>query len=74
MHVIRRRGWEIPEREATPEHIFLNRRAFLAGTGAAALAMAPELAAAQRVTDVPDPSAQSLSGQAQRDVTCSTGR
>ena len=31
MHVIRRRGWEIPEREATPEHIFLNRRAFLAG-------------------------------------------
>ena len=23
MHVIRRRGWEIPERVATPEHIFL---------------------------------------------------
>ena len=57
MHVIRRRGWEIPEREATPEHIFLNRRAFLAGTGAAALALSPELAAAQRVTDLPDPSA-----------------
>ena len=36
MHVIRRRGWEIPEREATPEHIFLNRRTFLAGSGAAA--------------------------------------
>ena len=31
MHVIRRRGWEIPERDATPEHLFLNRRAFLAG-------------------------------------------
>jgi sulfoxide reductase catalytic subunit YedY len=57
MHVIRRRGWEIPEREATPEHIFLNRRAFLAGTGAAALALSPELAMAQRVTDLPDPSA-----------------
>jgi len=56
MHVIRRRGWEIPERDATPEHIFLNRRAFLAGTGAAALALSPELAAAQRVADVPDPS------------------
>jgi sulfoxide reductase catalytic subunit YedY len=56
MHVIRRRGWEIPEREATPEHVFLNRRAFLAGT-TAALAMAPELAAAQRVSDLPDPSA-----------------
>ena len=57
MHVIRRRGWEIPEREATPEHVFLNRRVFLAGTGAAALALSPELAAAQRVTDLPDPSA-----------------
>ena len=57
MHVIRRRGWEIPEREATPEHIFLNRRAFLAGTGAAALSLSPELAAAQRASDLPDPSA-----------------
>jgi methionine sulfoxide reductase catalytic subunit len=57
MHVIRRRGWEIPEREATPEHIFLNRRAFLAATGAAALSLSPELAAAQRVSDLPDPSA-----------------
>ena len=35
MHVIRRRGWEIPERLATPEHLFLNRRAFLAAGGAA---------------------------------------
>jgi methionine sulfoxide reductase catalytic subunit len=57
MHVIRRRGWEIPERDATPEHIFLDRRAFLAATGAAALAMSPQLAAAQRVSDLPDPSA-----------------
>jgi methionine sulfoxide reductase catalytic subunit len=56
MHVIRRRGWEIPEREATPEHLFLDRRAFLAATaGAAALAMMPEPAAAQRASDVPDP-------------------
>ena len=36
MHVIRRRGWEIPEHHATPEHLFLDRRAFLAATGAAA--------------------------------------
>ena len=28
MHVIRRRGWELPERLATPEHLFFNRRAF----------------------------------------------
>jgi methionine sulfoxide reductase catalytic subunit len=55
MPVIRRRGWEIPEREATPEHLFLNRRAFIAGAGAAMLS--PELAAAQRVSDLPDPTA-----------------
>ena len=30
MNVIRRRGWEIPERLATPEHLFFNRRAFMA--------------------------------------------
>jgi sulfoxide reductase catalytic subunit YedY len=59
MNVIRRRGWEIPERLATPEHLFFNRRAFLAG-GASALALAPHIAAAQRVTDLatlPDPTA-----------------
>jgi methionine sulfoxide reductase catalytic subunit len=55
MHVIRRRGWEIPEREATPEHLFLDRRAFLAATGMAALALSPSLARAQRISDLPDP-------------------
>jgi sulfoxide reductase catalytic subunit YedY len=54
MNIIRRRGWEIPERLATPEPAFLNRRAFLATSGAAALALSPELAMAQRVTDAPD--------------------
>ncbi len=29
MHFIRRKGWEIPEREATPEALFLNRRSLL---------------------------------------------
>jgi sulfoxide reductase catalytic subunit YedY len=62
MHVIRRRGWEIPESSATPEHLFLSRRAFLiatgaAATGAAAIALSPELALAQRVADLPDPTA-----------------
>src|SRR5206468_571882 len=47
--------WEIPERLATPEHLFLDRRAFMAATGAAALSLTPELAAAQRVSDLPDP-------------------
>ncbi len=55
MHVIRRRGWEIPERLATPEKLFLDRRAFLAATGATAMALAPGMALAQRVTDIPDP-------------------
>jgi len=62
MHVIRRRGWEIPERLATPEHLFFDRRAFLAATGAtitgaAALSLAPGTARAQRISDLPDPTA-----------------
>jgi methionine sulfoxide reductase catalytic subunit len=56
MHVIRRRGWEMPERLATPEHLFFNRRSFLAG-GAAALSLLPAEAVAQRVNDLPDPTA-----------------
>src|SRR5215468_755911 len=55
MPVIRRRGWEIPERLATPEQLFLNRRALLAVTGAAALSLSPKLALAQRISDLPDP-------------------
>lgn len=56
MPILHRRGWEIPESEATPESLFWNRRAFLAA-GAGALALAPKLAFAQRATDAPDPSA-----------------
>src|SRR3989337_2491783 len=58
MHVIHRRGWEIPEHAATPEHLFFNRRAFMAASGAAALSLAPQLALAQRIADLPDPSAK----------------
>ena len=58
MHVISRRGWELPERLATPEYLFLSRRAFVAaGAGTAALAVMPGLARAQRVSDLPDPTA-----------------
>jgi len=59
MNVIRRRGWEIPERFATPEHLVFNRRSLLIG-GASALALTAGPAAAQRVTDLanmPDPTA-----------------
>jgi sulfoxide reductase catalytic subunit YedY len=55
MHVIHRRGWEIPEHLATPEHLFLSRRAFLGA--AAAVALTPGGAQAQRIADLPDPSA-----------------
>ncbi|WP_270937545.1 protein-methionine-sulfoxide reductase catalytic subunit MsrP [Falsiroseomonas oryzae] len=37
MHFHRRRGWEIPEREATPRHLVLNRRALMAAAGAGAM-------------------------------------
>src|SRR5271168_5243751 len=36
MHYHRRREWEIPASETTPESVFLGRRAFLAGAGAIA--------------------------------------
>jgi methionine sulfoxide reductase catalytic subunit len=53
MQILKRRGWEIPERLATPAHVFFNRRQFMAGTGAvAATAILPPAVLAQE-----DPSA-----------------
>ncbi len=53
MNIIRRRGWELPESCATPEHVFLNRRSFMAAAASAAgIGLSPELASAQRVSDV----------------------
>lgn len=58
MHIIRRRGWELPESAATPEHIYLNRRTLMrAAMGAGIAGLAPRIAEAQRAADVPDPSA-----------------
>ena len=37
MLIRKRRGWEIPEREVTPESIYLNRRKILQGMGLAAI-------------------------------------
>jgi len=56
MNVIRRRGWAMPDRLATPERLVFSRRAVLAG-GASALALSPLAAKAQRVADLPDPTA-----------------
>lgn len=33
MLIKRKKGWEIPEREATPEHIYMGRRSFLKALG-----------------------------------------
>jgi sulfoxide reductase catalytic subunit YedY len=58
MNIIRRRGWNVPESQVTPERFFLSRRALIAG-GVGALTIGG-YAAAQRVSDVPslpDPTA-----------------
>jgi sulfoxide reductase catalytic subunit YedY len=56
MNVIRRRGWEIPDNQVTPEHLAFSRRALLIG-GASLAALAPSAAYAQRAADAPDPTA-----------------
>jgi sulfoxide reductase catalytic subunit YedY len=56
MHVIHRRGWELPEHLATAEHLFLSRRAFALGAGTAVVGLSLP-AFAQRISDLPDPSA-----------------
>jgi sulfoxide reductase catalytic subunit YedY len=58
MHVIRRRPWEISERLATPEQVYLNRRAFMAAGASAATIALTGTASAQRVADMPDPTAK----------------
>src|SRR5215471_6060806 len=55
MHIMRRRGCELPEHMATPEHLFFDRRAFLLATGATTVALSPAVAMAQRIADLPDP-------------------
>ncbi|MBV9833063.1 MAG: protein-methionine-sulfoxide reductase catalytic subunit MsrP [Alphaproteobacteria bacterium] len=48
MLIKRRRGWELPESSATPESVYLNRRAVLAGMGIAGIGLSlPSLALAQ---------------------------
>ncbi|AMJ60745.1 protein-methionine-sulfoxide reductase catalytic subunit MsrP [Bosea sp. PAMC 26642] len=48
MLIKRRAGWEMPESQATPESVFMNRRSFMgAGAGLVASAALPQIAAAQ---------------------------
>ncbi len=54
MHYFRRKGWEIPESNATPEALFVDRRSVLAGLGASGVFA--QLAGRARAEDA-DPSA-----------------
>ena len=56
MLIRQRRGWEMPEREATPEAVFFNRRTLLAGgaglAGAALAGGGPAFAAGDPTADL----------------------
>lgn len=57
MYIRRRRGWEIPESAATPEGLYFSRRELMGAGAMLAAASLAGPAAAQRVGDLPDPSA-----------------
>ena len=57
MLIRRRRGWEIPESAATPESVYLSRRQLMGAGAMLAAAGLAGPASAQRVGDLPDPSA-----------------
>ena len=73
MHIVRRKGWEIPERLATPEALFLDRRRVLAGLAAAgALAVAggvPARAEEAYPSGAPYPATRNAAYALDRDVT-----
>jgi sulfoxide reductase catalytic subunit YedY len=52
MQILRRKSWEIPESRVTPEHVFLNRRNFMAAAAGAGVMVAAGPVRAQE-----DPSA-----------------
>jgi len=58
MHYHRKPEWAIPERDATPEAVFFNRRAFLQGslgmTAAGAIGLGGVAALAAAETEAPD--------------------
>jgi sulfoxide reductase catalytic subunit YedY len=49
MHIHKIRGWEMPSSRITPEHVFFNRRQFMAGAGAiaAGLMLPPAIGGAE---------------------------
>src|SRR5438067_1818189 len=57
MLITRKRGWELPERFATPEAVFMNRRAFMGGAASAIALAASDNALADDGSAETDPSA-----------------
>ncbi|HEY4172431.1 MAG TPA: protein-methionine-sulfoxide reductase catalytic subunit MsrP [Rhodopila sp.] len=53
MHIVRRRGWEVTERQVTPEHVMLNRRSLLKGATAMAILPAAALSSKAARAGVP---------------------
>jgi len=72
MHIVRRKGWEIPESRVTAESVMLNRRALLAGAGAATIlapGLAPGLIRPARAQPVQGPAARNAIYEAGRAIT-----
>ncbi len=58
MHVLRKRGWEIPESEATPESVFRARRRFMAGAAGSIFAPAFLLGACDQKSEAQSQNAE----------------
>ena len=68
-----KRGWELPEAAATPEHVFLNRRQFLMGATAGAIALgAPSLGRASSALAGKLPAPRNESYALDRELTTET--
>lgn len=68
MLIRKRRGWEISEAQVTPEHVFLNRRQFVAGAAAATIA-APALAQTADPSAGLYPAGRNMRYRVERDLT-----
>ena len=62
MQILRRRGWELPEREATPEAVFRDRRRLIQAAAFGSIAAAAAPLAARAATTETDPTADLYPG------------
>ncbi len=62
MQILKRRGWELPEREATPEAVFRDRRRLIQAAAFGSIAAAAAPLAARAATTEADPTADLYPG------------